>query len=252
MFSPIHVEDFDQWMIECIHAKDCDMPKRTRSTPETGFDVGWFRERYKTCGLTLESVAKAMGWTTTSAARLAKGERKLQIDEVGRLASLLKVDAPTVLSKAGMGGKLTELYGVGTGISKALGPTTVPLIGYFDGDYCFHEQAIGLVDGQGAAWTGEGKPRAARFQTPGGPFDGAIVYFEEIGAKDAAAAVSGALGRLCLVGWGEGRCELLAVQRGYEPKRYSLVRLDGKLARADVEIRSAFPILAIRFGGPRE
>ena len=61
-------------------------------------DKKWFVDRWTEKGLSLRKVADLVGMDPSALSRVLKGERKMKIGEVGRIASVLDVSSADVLA----------------------------------------------------------------------------------------------------------------------------------------------------------
>lgn len=232
-------------------------------TREPGYmDGEWFREMMDYHGLTLRSIADVMEWNShTTTQKLMNGTRKLKLSEVDQMAHLLSVTPAEILQHAGLvlGPKqdtfltqdekdsLTTVYGRGMLSAEAVSDP-VPVVGWIDSDLSVHEDAIGITPGAGASFTGEGKPRALRFQTIAGgysAFDGAMLIFEERDhLKDVWQSYNG---KICVVRRESGPDLLRIVSRGHTPGVFTLLSLEGQQRERNIPLSSIWPVLLIRF-----
>ena len=71
-------------------------------TPEFFVDAPWFREQFARISYSQNAVAAAMGLDRSSWSKRLSGERKITVDEMNRIASLLSVTVDEVARRCGL------------------------------------------------------------------------------------------------------------------------------------------------------
>lgn len=203
----------------------------------------WFKTQLNRAGLSQREVAKSLGVHHSIISHIFSGRRKIQLDEAPKWADLLGVTVDEIMAQAGV-----------KNVSKSSTDSTkVEIKGSVDGDLRVHweklKSGMAFVHAPFKVIRG-GKLGALRCQTSGSPFDGydgAILFYYVMkeGGIDPES-----VGRICLCmaqsGKQEGQFLVRVVKRGYEPGKFNLYKIDGKLSEESVELKHATPVVWIK------
>lgn len=208
------------------------------SNKTSSFNVRWFKEQIAKQGLSQRQIAQSMGINQSVISHMFAGTRKMSLVEAPRWAELLKVPLNEVLTNAGVPvptGSVSATYASG----EAPAGMELTVKGWVDGEHVVHWGAAkGPMNVSNPLWPAVGTA-VLRFQTAGGPYDGALVYYQEVPGK---AFDYDGIGKLCLVQVGERHMLRIPV-RGYEPGRHNLTLFNGVLKEEGVVLESLMPIL---------
>lgn len=209
------------------------MPAKKLNSPKV--NSGWFQKRLQIQKLSQRQFAKALKLDPSAVTLMLKGRRRISLSEAAEISSVLGAPIEEVLQNAGIG--------LGASQSKS----QVAIDGTIDDEF-----AVRLERPKGRAVApkplGEDGLKVLRFQTAGSSlesFDGALVYFRDGSVLDLES-----VGRLSVVRVVKGRERVLRVgvlKRGYEPGRFNIVSLGGRLIAEDVEVESSNAVVWLRF-----
>lgn len=200
----------------------------------------WFQNQLETKQITQRKLAKALKVDPSAVSLMLHGKRKMHLDEAVEFAKLLGVPLDEVLANAGI--KTSEVAG---------SAKSVKIIGWVDKNLSIHRETPKGVKSAPSPIVGGDKLSAVRFHTVGSKYeglDGAVVYFE-----DRDTIHSDILGKMCLVKLNGSKTEskewfFRVIRRGHIPGHYSLYSTTGELLEENVTLRSAAPVVWMRFG----
>ncbi len=171
----------------------------------------WFVDRLRDAGQSQRALARFLELDASAITHILNGKRRLQLDEVERVARFLSRPVEEVLTQAGLdlGGEVRA--------------PSVPLIGHLD-----RNAVVRVRDKQpeieAPFYIGMGV-QAVRAKTAGGAFeifDGAYLYFGPFYSPGAAAPET-FMQRLCAVMVNDKAVHFGTLRQGYAPGTYNVV-----------------------------
>lgn len=184
------------------------------------------RSLRKKRGLKLWELADEIGMSVTVLSRYERGERRIKLDQVPRLAAALRVDPDEILADARPTVAVVGYIGAGAEI--------YPVDDHAKGD--------GLREVHCPA--GMDPRRTVAVEIRGDSMapieDGWLAFY----TRDPDYGPSDFLGHLCVVKLADGRMLLKSVRRGYAPNRFNLLSTNAAMIE-DAEIEWAAPVRAV-------
>lgn len=201
-------------------------------------DTKWFRDRISDKGLSANKLANMIGMDRSAMSKMLNGHRRMMMDEAADIARALGVPLDEVVRHAGIEvARQNEAPVPIIGVALETGEIVAPA-GEFSHGPRKADRPQGLPD----------DAAAIRVRSPLSPMDGWIVYFVPTSRVEPDA-----IGRFSVVQLGgkggKGGTKWLRVpSRSYEQGKWVLRGLCGDERRelSDVDLASAWPVLAIR------
>lgn len=219
-------------------ASTANWREKPRTTNKQEINVSWLLHRMDQKGMNKTELCRGIGIRNDLLSRVLKGQRRLQIPELERMAVALDLPHDELLTNLGL--KKPETM-----------PTphlrTIAVDAWLDGQLQLRQanDTAGGIKGPKTAvcpFAADRDLRVARVQSVGSEndgLDGALVYYR-------ATASAAELGRLGLVEL-KDRIVLRVVRRSYVAGRYNLTTLGGKLTDEGESIVGVHPVLWIKF-----
>lgn len=106
------------------------MPAKILPSKPAPLDLLWFRRAFADAGLSQNEVAAKIGLDRSAFSRTMLGKRRIQVEEMKRLASVLGVSQDEILRHAG--GKSAKIPLIGRAVAEVVDGTRAPVAGAVD------------------------------------------------------------------------------------------------------------------------